>query len=233
MTQIATALRSFLLAEDGAVAVDYTTLTALGAGAALATTGVLWGGLESLVDAVNAESTGVPDDAVPGITFEEGFENGADSGWTGGSASSVTGIGGSVLGPIGGGDLVEREFTLEEGISHTAIQFDLYALDDLVGASGIIYAQNTEIGRVRQTESGLAFESAGVVDVDISAELLSDGENIGGGTAADSHARVTIRYDAPDPNFTFGFGSDGPSDTSRGSFALDDFNMLGLEDPNG
>jgi Flp pilus assembly pilin Flp len=236
-THIATRIRTFLRAEDGAVTVDYTVLTAAGGAAAIATAGVLWVGLNNLADTVNNESTGVPTGSVSGLVLTEGFENGADSSWQGGSASRVDGIGGSVLGPIGGGDLIEREFLLTEDIPYTAFQFDLYALDDLTGSSGIIYAQDTEIGRLTETEDGLVFTSAGVLDVDISAEIIADGQQIGGNSGggaatADGLARITVRYGNPDPNFTIGFGSDGPSGTSSGSFAIDDFEMIGLADPN-
>jgi hypothetical protein len=178
-----------------------------------------------------------------GLTYADAFENGAP-GWidatNGGAASaeSIDGVG-VVLGPLGGTggtEAVQKTFTLTEDISHTTLQFDVLALDDLAGASGSIFIAGQEIGRVTKNGNETIFTAMDRPGVKVTAQTLFSGTNLGGknevGTEKDSLTRVQIIYEKPDPNFTFGFGSNGPEDSAVGSFSLDNFSITGLEDPD-
>jgi hypothetical protein len=228
-------LKAFLRRDSGAVTVDYVVLTAGAVVVALASAEVIFGGLRVVAGNVNDESTGTPlSGTVPTTIYDDGFENGAP-GWTGASANGASGIGGVVLGPIGGeggGEQVQRTFTLSDGLAYAKMSFDLYAIDDLGGASGNIYVGGQKVGQLVKNGSETTFVAEELPGVQIEYNVLSTGSNIAGAdrpgdpTSHDSQTRISILYENPDPVLTFGFGSNGPSDTSIGSFSIDDFEVV-------
>jgi Flp pilus assembly pilin Flp len=235
MTRSLFDLKAFLRHESGAVTVDYVILTAGAVVVAIASAEVIFGGLRVVAGNVNEESTGTPlNGTVPATVYDDNFENGT-TGWTGVTANEASGIGGVVLGPIGGeggGEQVQRTFTLSDGLAYAKMSFDLYAIDDLGGASGNIYVGGQKVGSLVKNGSETTFVPVEVPGVKIEYDVISTGSNIAGAnrpgdpTSHDSQTRISILYENPDPVLTFGFGSNGPSDTSLGSFSIDDFEVV-------
>jgi hypothetical protein len=233
--------REFALGNAGAITVDYVVLTAAAAGIAVATHDEIRSGLRALAGNVNAEQTGTPlSGGVAGLEVTDGFENGVLDVWSGGEAFETNGAGVMLgkIGGTGGAEQVTRQFKMTEGIPYTTMSFDVVAFDELAGASGIIYIGGQEVGRVVKNGTTTEFIAADIPKVTIKGEVVSSGSNIGGKNAAgdqftDSRTRITLSYETPDPDLTFGFGSNGPADTSIGSFAIDDFKITGVFDPDG
>lgn len=232
-------ISGFLADNRGAVTVDYVVLTAAATGVAIASLNVVMDGLRTLAGNVNDESSGVDVASMDGtLTYSDGFDNGA-SGWEGAVATEVDGIG-TVLGPIGGTGGVEdvtKSFTLDDGFEFSMITFDMYAMDSLDDESGYIFVGGQKVGELRKNGSETVFTAFDIPGITITGDIIEQNTQLGGraGTSAwwqDSKAEITILYEKPDPNLTIGFGSNANQGTDDESFAIDDFTVTGLHDPD-
>lgn len=232
-------LKFFLADQRGAITVDYVVLTAAATGVALASTDLVIDGLQSLADTVTEEMSGeAVNDPSEGLTYADGFDNGA-SGWIGAIASDIYGIG-NVLGPIegsGGVETVSKTFEMMAGLTHSTMTFDVLAMDSLDNESGIIYVGGQEVGRITKNGTSTVFTPTDVPGITISADIVDQGTQLGGNTGSqdwwtDSRTTISITVDEPDELLSIGFGSTADQGVNDEFFALDNFTVTGLNDPD-
>ncbi|MEM8823840.1 MAG: hypothetical protein AAGF30_09550 [Pseudomonadota bacterium] len=231
--------KSFLLAERGAVTVDYVVLTAAATGLAIAASTELSNGFSYLTNVVASELSEQGDAYDPRTIqiYDDAFANNS-SDWHGATVSELFGLG-TVLGPIeganGGAEQVTRSFDVPENLDSVTLQFDLYALDDLDPEdSGFIYIGNEKVGSVSQVGGQTVFTPIGEhAGVTVTAVVLENqvqlgGAQVTGDDSLDSRVSFSITVDNPELTVDFGFGSNATGDRDNESFALDNFSVTGL-----
>ena len=231
-------LARFLRDQRGAATVDYVVLAAAVCAMALASSDVVSAGMRGLAGTVDSELRQEPVEALAGISYTDGFDNGA-SGWLGASASKIDGLG-NVLGPIGGTGAtgparITRDFQIDPNAKQATFDFDLYAMDSLDRESGIIYIDNVEVGRVTSDMGNAVFTAAAGLEkrgITIRATEIDNNVQLGGNASfKDSLSSISITIDKPAERVTFGFGSTADQGTSDESFAIDNFQATGLKNP--
>ncbi|MCK0167389.1 hypothetical protein MWU52_07495 [Jannaschia sp. S6380] len=245
MHAIQTAFRKFLRHEHGVINVEYVLIAAAATGIAIMTAETGWAGLGSMAGGIKGEMAGRPIDTSVGISYNDGFDNGA-YGWSGYTATEVAGIG-TVLGPIGGSggsQTLTRTFSFDPAAEEGSVTFDLLAMDSLDNESGIIYINDTEVARLTRNhaDNSSSFvtadaEALAEMGIDVSALEVSEDRQFGGSEGwDDAGTTVTIRMSKVDGepigDVKFGFGSDANQDVEDESFAIDNFRATGLDDPD-
>lgn len=236
-------IKRFFADKSGAVTVDYVVLTAVAAGVALAASDLVLEGYAALAANVNGELSGEEVanvvDTSGTITYTSAFSNGA-TGWDGASATEVDGIG-NVLGPIGGTSGqqgVSMDFDMMSGLESSTINFDFYALDSLDrGEEGLIFIDGQAVASVTKSDGAAIFTSLDVDGVTVKYEMIDDNVQLGGNMGSeswwtDSLMNVTITVDAPSDSLQVGFGSTTNQDASDESFAVDNFTIDGVLNPD-
>ncbi|MGB3471944.1 MAG: hypothetical protein WBA51_14080 [Erythrobacter sp.] len=232
--------RKFVSDAGGAVTVDYVVLTAAAAAVALASTDVVLGGLSALAGNVTTELTGEQTDSGgQGLQYADGFDNGAD-GWIGAEANEIAGIG-HVLGPItgsGGQVSVSKQFQLNAGIAEATMSFDVLAMDSIdTGEYGHLFMNGVEIGKIASDGTFQAIGDHAALGLTVGYEIKEQNVQLGGNLGSeawwkDSKTSFNIKMANPDEYVTFGFGSSTNQNADDESFAIDNFKMNGLKDPN-
>ena len=240
MYQFTATFRKFLSDCRGAVTVDYVVLTAAATGVALASTDVVIGGLGALADNVTEELTGeaVPGET-PGLKYIDGFENGAP-GWIGAEATNIHGIG-NVLGPIAGSNGVQsvtKEFQMMAGLAEAKMLFDVYAMDSIDnGEYGHLFMDGVEIGKVDAYGAFTATTDLAALGLTVEHTVTDSKVQLGGNMGngewwKDSKTSFAITMKEPNEFVTFGFGSSTNQEAGDESFAIDNFKINGLYDPD-
>ena len=231
-------LRRFRTAENGAISVDYVVITALAMGVAVAASEELMDGMGTLAGTVDDELSGTDVETDGTLTYNDGFDNGA-GGWSGVQVTDMFGIG-KVLGPVagsGGTASVTRTFEVDPDGEGATIQFDLLALDGLEGESGYIYIDGQAVGYVTSELGTTTITPIDVPGIEMTGSVIDNAVELGGhhintSTSLDSRSSIMISMADASGEVTFGFGSDAVGTVTEGSFALDNFKMTGLLDPD-
>ena len=245
-TAMARGFARFIAGERGAITVDYVVLTAAACGVAIACSDQLRAGLDVVAGVISTElsSGGQEENADGSLTYSDRFDNGA-SGWNGATVSKIFGIG-NALGPIagsGGAASVTRDFEMMDGLEATSLTFDVLALDSLDGESGYIYLGDIQVGKITSRLGETSFEANEVEGVDVSFKIIDQNTQLGGSSIDDDwykDSRTEVTISVTDPSafktdegiMTFGFGSDANQGVEDESFALDNFTVTGLKDPD-
>lgn len=230
-------LARFFRDQRGAATVDYVVLAAGVFAVAMAANEVISGGMSGLAGTVDSELRREPVEALTGITYTDGFDNGA-SGWIGAFAATIPGLG-NVLGPIagtgvGGPPRITRDFDIDPKATQATFAFDLYAMDSLDNESGIVYIDGLEVGRMTSDKGNAVFTAADAAELKkrgiiVRATTVDNNVDLGGNPSfKDSLSSISITIDKPKNRVTFGFGSTADQGTGDESFAIDSFQATGL-----
>jgi hypothetical protein len=236
MSAIVDRLRHFLSAQTGAVSVEYVLLTAGALGIGIAAATELRGGLSFLSGTVTDELSGTAlSDGSPTLAYSDGFGNGAPD-WSGGEVVDYFGIGHALVPIAAGSPSVVRTFAMAPDVDGATISFDMLALDALDGESGTVFLGGQEIGRVTVTAGRPVVQTSGIEGIEIKARVIERETQLGGASiengAEDARIRFEISLSAPGETVEFGFGSDVDPGLSRGTIAIDAFEITGLRDPD-
>lgn len=237
MSPPATFLHRFLRDGTGAVTVDYVVLAAAVTFVALLASDILEGGMRSLAGTVDSELKGEAPGATTGLSYSDGFDNGAQ-GWAGAVSTDIAGIG-HVLGPIGntgGAPSVNRDFAIDPGADRAVFEFDLLSMDNLDGDTGTVFIDGAAVGSVTVSDGVPVFTAAG--DLEARGIIVRYGEvdratHLGGNAAhvdARSTFLISVRNDPSNPRGTInlGFGSDATAGADNEFFAIDNLTATGL-----
>ncbi|WGH77956.1 hypothetical protein [Jannaschia ovalis] len=231
-------LRRFRADQRGAISVDYVVITALAMGVAVAASEEIMSGMGFLAATVDSELSGSEVDSGTMLSYRDGFDNGAGD-WLGAEATEVFGVG-KVLGPIPGsnGEIsVSRSFAIDPSAEYAELSFDLLAFDGLQGESGYVYVNGQAVGYVTSLLGETVITPIETAGIQLTGAVIDNAVELGGASinredSLDSRSSLQIRVADPGAELVFGFGSDAAGDVNTGSFALDNFRVTGLLDPD-
>lgn len=234
--------KRFAANDSGAVTVDWVVLCAAVTALTLAMYDEVGSALGFFSDDVTEELTN-SEIVRAGNENQVGFsfDGGALGRWSGAEVTDIPGFG-NALGPIagsGGRIAVSHDFIMASDIDVSIIQFDVYSLDSLDNESGIIFINGVEVGRVTTSHNGgVTFTSAGVDGITFGGVVVAEGEDIGGYQNTgengptywlDDISTITIAVEDPGDVLSFGFGSDANQEITDEAYAIDNFNISGVD----
>jgi Flp pilus assembly pilin Flp len=234
-------LGQFQSEETGAVSVDWVVLCAVVTAVTLAMFDEVGSALGWHSDGITEELTNseiVRAGSDNSIGFE--FQDGQMGRWSGATVTDIPGFG-DALGPIGGSGgypTVGHDFIMSADVDTSYITFDLYALDSLDDEAGVIYINGEEIGRLVVGHNGVEYIAKDTDMVASVADVVAENVEIGGYRDSEVEGKdywkddiVTISIAINDPGdaLSFGFGSTANQDTTDEAFAIDNFNISGVD----
>lgn len=242
-------ISTFWSAEDGAVTVDWTVLTAAVAGLGLAgSAAVLVGTTDISYDIAN-QTAGVSiattfNNNFKNLSFFDGFENGIADGWsvqtTDDSNLALGGILGR-FGGTGGGQMVHKTYDLSGDAGFAVLEFDLHAIDswDLEDLK-IFLNDDVASSRSFSTHNGHSDlqRAINIDDPNIKITYTTPtGSELGfweRGDSATHDETVSVRIEVTDPgtSLKLGFGSTLNQGVDDESWAVDNVRVTSTNDPS-
>ncbi len=242
-------MRAFAASEDGAVTTDWAVLTASAIGVGVVFISIATGGVENLANdtsdilAQTQIATGITQTASPVVIPQiDSFDSGSGN-WSGATAREVVGFG-NILGPIAGtpfgSETVSQSFSVPPDTEEAVFAFDLLAMDSLDGdlvdrgwgaeEGPVVYVDGEEIARARAVGGELIWTIHDNDRVEITAETVRSGENIGGPAYHvqnwhDGVTAVEVTVTEPGDTVDIGFGLQADQGINDESIGIDNFVM--------
>lgn len=222
----------FLHDEDGAITVDYVTLTAASLGVGLGASALLGGGLLELAQDFAAEVTGPIIEPV--ASMGSGDMTARIGAWTNGIFLTLEGFGDVMM--LTPQATAETIIDIPEGATEATFTFDVISGDTLDMETSFFYINgeliahlNSQSRPVYSNEVNIAALGGGGWVPDgftVQEETVQINANIGGDPYwKDAITRITITMENPPPQVTFGTGTNTNQAMTDEFYAIDNFGV--------